>query len=478
MLSKFFKDSVVYAVSGILTRGLSFILLPLYTRLISPGEYGAFDLLIAFGTLVNLTVALEIAQALIRFYNDNTSFEEKRGYAGTALVFTAVMYTIFLAVALIFAPRLSVLVMGASGFEAVFRVGLGYLWLNGLFNLLQNIFRSDLQSRRYALSSILMAVVTAVASVFLAYVMKLGLMGIVGGMALGALTGCVYAFIHLRDVIRPVCNVDLLKKMLKFSTPLVPSSIAVFIAYYIDRLMIRHFLSLEDVGIYGIAFRIANITSIIMMGFQVALVPLIYTHHRDRETPAHLATIFRFFMGLALLMFLGLGVFSKEILWLMTTPDYYRAAPIVLFLTPAILLSNMYIFAPGASIENKTHMILWINVAGAALNIALNFVLIPLLGIVGACLATMLNYACVFALYMVTSHRLYPIPYEWGLYARAAAAVVALTVIGFACDFGLWADIVIKALLVVVALLVFLLLGLVRREEVVAAYRKVIAYKP
>lgn len=476
MLSRFFKDSILYAASGFLTRGLSFLLLPLYTRLISPGEYGAFDLLLAFGTLVNVTVALEISQALARFYNDQTDEDARRVYASTAFYFTAAAYTVFLVAALVFRAPLAQAVMGRGGFETVFVIGMFNLWGTGLFNILQNIFRADLQSKSYAVMSFVMAVATALLSVLFAYFMDGGLVGIVLGMTCGTFIAGASAFYRLQNVLRFSIDLQFLKKMLRFSLPLVPSSIAVIIAYYIDRVMIRHYLSLEDVGIYGIAFRIASITSFIMAGFQTALLPLIYTHYREKETPQHLATIFRFFIGLALVMFLGLSIFAPEILQIMTTPDYYSAAPIVAFLAPAVLLSSMYIFAPGTAIANKTHMILWINVTGAVLNIGLNMALIPLLGIVGACAATLINYACVFALYTVLGQRLYPIPYPWKICASATGVTIILVLLGTTIHFGIAVDIIIKLLVVVLALFAYRALGLVTKDELASLRVKAKTY--
>ena len=73
----------------------------------------------------------------------------------------------------------------------------------------------------------------------------------------------------------------------------------------------------------------------------------------------------------------------------------------------------MYIFAPGILIAKRTKYLIWINVFSALLNSVLNYILIPLMGIVGAALATMLSYLCVFIVYMVISQQLYTVPHRW-----------------------------------------------------------------
>ncbi len=472
MLSKFFKDSIVYTFSGFLTRGISFLLLPLYTRILSPAEYGAFDLLLAFGTLVNVTVALEIAQALARFYNDQTEQSLRRAYAGTALLLTLLMYVFFSIGAITYAKILTPVIMGKNVYHAAFIVGIFSLWGTGVFNVLQNILRADLQSKTYALNAILVAIGTALLSVLFAYVFHGGLPGVLLAMALGSGMGILNAVWRLRDALDWRLNKEILKKMLRFSLPLVPSSIAVIVAYYIDRVMIRHFLTLEDVGVYGIAFRVSNIVSFLIAGFQVALVPLIYKHHHEESTPQHLEKIFRFFMGFGFILFVGLSLFAPEILWVMTTPDYYRAAPIIMFLTPAILLSNMYIFAPGTGIKNATITIMWINIAGAVLNILLNVLLIPRFGIIGACMATLINYACVFLLYLISGHKHYPVHYPWKRLGSMAGIAIAFVWVGAQLEGSLFVNIVTKLFLVGLIPVAYYFCGLITNEELAIVKRR------
>ncbi len=129
-------------------------------------------------------------------------------------------------------------------------------------------------------------------------------------------------------------------------------------------------------GLYGIGYRLSSIAGLVMVGFQGALTPLIYTYHREEDTPRQLARIFRLFLAFALIMFLGLSLFSIDILRFFTTAPFYGGSVVVVYLVPAILLAQMNIFAPGIDIAKKTYLHIWINVGGALLIAALNF-LIP-----------------------------------------------------------------------------------------------------
>lgn len=465
LLRTFLRDSAVYAVPTFFSRGLYIILVPLYTRVLSPADFGSLDLLMVFAGLVNLTVALEVSQGVARYYVSEPDADRKVLYASTAFWFTVFCYTLFLIVALMFAPALSRLVMGAQGLENMFRIGTVSIWLNGIFYLVQGQFRWELRSKHYAAVSLLVTCVTAVVAVTLAYYFEWGFAGILCGSVAGALVGCVYGVWHLRNSFRPCFQMDRLKDMLRFSAPLVPSGIAVFVSLYVDRLMINHFLSLDEVGLYGIGFRLASTVGLVMVGFQAALTPLVYVHYREEQTPQQLALIFRWFLVFALLIYLFLSLFASEILHFITTPAYYSAATVVVYLVPAILLSNMYIFAPGISIAKKTHLILYINLCGAVLNAGLNWLLIPKLGITGAALATLLGYACVFAAYMSISQRLYFVPHQWRTLGIAVAGATVLAFLIPPFNLSGIEQVAIKAMALVGACVLFLAAGLVRKSE-------------
>jgi len=285
-------------------------------------------------------------------------------------------------------------------------------------------------------------------------------------MITGGLAGSIYGLWFLRDTFQFRFHIVQLKEMLAFSAPLVPSGIAVFVSLYIDRLMINHYMSLDSVGLYGIGFRLASIVGLVMVGFQGALTPLVYAHYREKQTPNQLAKIFRVFLSFALLVFLGLSLFSREMLWLMTTPPYYSAAHVVIYLVPATLLSSMYIFAPGITIAKKTHIFLWINLGGAVLNTFFNWLLIPGFGITGAALGKLFGYACVFTAYMSFSQRFYHIPHDWKMLGLGVTGVAFLAFCGSMIEIAVVVDIVIKITSLCAAAFLLTATGLVRWSEI------------
>jgi len=413
MLKAFFKDSLIYSIPTFFSRGLSFLLIPLYTRVLSPEDYGTLDLLLVFASFVNVTVALEVSQGVARFYRSESSAESKVAYASSGLWFTVFCYGLFLAVSLYFSEKLATFVMGDVSKETAFRIGVIYIFFNGIYQLIANQARWELKSSKYALISFVMSLLTAMVSVYLAYFLVWGLHGLLIGLTLGSVGGLFTGLWLLRNSFKPRLDIQRLKQMLLFSSPLVLSGISVIVSTYIDRVMISHYLSISDVGIYGIAFRLASVIGLLITGFRMAFLPLVYKNFESPETPQEISSVFRIFIALYLVIFFLLSVFSREIIVLMTTKEFYEASHLVPILVPAIMLSQMYFFAPGIGIAKKSHYLIWINLVGALLNTFLNWFLIPYMGVIGAAIATLIGYICIFTMYVSMSQRLYYVPHSW-----------------------------------------------------------------
>jgi O-antigen/teichoic acid export membrane protein len=429
MLRRLLKDSAIYTVPSIFSRGLSLILVPVYTRVMDPADYGSFDLLMIFASIINLTIALEISQGVARFYASESDPIKRKSYVSTAFWFTLVCYTIFTLGILFLSPYISEMIMGRSGYLSEFQTGIIYIFFNGIFYFIQNQLRWEFRSRQYAILSFVMTFVTAATTIWLAYFLKWGFSGLMIGMLIGCSFATLIGLFWLQNSLERRFNFSRLLEMLSFSTPLVFSGIAVFITQYIDRLMINYFLSIEQVGLYGIGYRLASVASIVMVGFQSALTPLIYANLKNPDTPQQLERIFRIFIFFALLFFLVLTLFSIDILKLLTTSEFYNASVVIVYLVPAVFLANMYIFSPGISIAKKTHLIFWINIGGCSVNIFLNYLFIPILGINGAGLATCLSYVLIFWLYVKISQKFYLIPYNWLIIILATSSAITLVII-------------------------------------------------
>jgi O-antigen/teichoic acid export membrane protein len=363
--------------------------------------------------------------------------------------------------------------MGRSDLKNIFNIGLIYIFFNGMLGLIQNQLRWELKSLEYSWVSIVLSFLTSAASIWLAYIENLGLEGLLWGMIIGCSSASVLGFWYLRNSYRLKFDFKLLSEMLRFSVPLVPSGIAVWLSIYVDRVMINNFLSLHEVGLYGIGFRVAGIVSIVLAGFQSSLSPLVFNNLENIETPYNLSRIFRFFLAISLLLFGGIVFFVDDILRIFTEPTFYDSSKVVIYLVPAILLSQMYIFTPGIFIAKKTHYVIWINVFGAILNISLNYVLIPILGYAGAALSTFLGNLSIFLIYLFFSQKLYPVPHQFSKIFKSLIWVISWILLIRYIDISGAVHYFLMTFGLLLILLGIIFFELIKRDELIFVYRKI-----
>lgn len=429
MLRRFLRDGLVYGASSILARGVGLLLLPIYTRALSPAEYGVVDLLQVMRTFAALIVTLEITQGLVRFLPDAASDAERTTLVSTALWFTVFGYAVFAVIGWIFADSVSVWLLGSARYAGAFRAALVYMFADGVFTLLQEQLRFELRPIPHAVSSAISVASTSSLTVALLVWTDYRAIAVFIGLTVGAIAGGVAAWYCARRRYTFRFDRGKLRQLLSFSLPLVPSSIAVVVALYVDRLALRHLRDLQHVGLYGIGFRLASVMNMFMAVVSTALVPLIYGRYTEAGTPREIARIFRAFLAVALPLVVMAGVFAPEVISLMATPDYLPAARVVPLLAASAILSRFWVFAPGLGIAKRTRAIATLNAASAAMNVMLNYLLIPRLGLAGAAVATLVASITTAGAYIVLGDRHYPIPYDWRRLGAAVAASTGLLVL-------------------------------------------------
>ncbi len=466
MLKQFIKDSFVYGISGIITRGITIFLVPFYTRVLSPADYGIIDLIAIISSIVIIIFPLQITQAIARFYPDCKTEKESKEFASTALFFSIITFSIFLILIQIYAIPLSKTLLENHKMVNILRVAGLSIFINGMFYFVQNQLRWRLEPKKHMICSLTFSLITVVLSIYFVLIIKTGIIGVFWARVIGGLIGLIFGFYFSRSSYFLFFNTSRLKNLLSFCLPLVPSVIGVYLLNYIDRISIKSLMTLSDLGLYGIGFRVASVVGLIMLGIHGSLTPLIYSKYKEKNTPAQLSNIFRYVTFAGLIIIAILSIFSKEILIILTTPDYYSAYIIIPFLVFSVFISNMNVFSPGLAIAKKTKYIAIINIAGAFLNIGLNLLLILQIGILGAAIATLISSVLVFIAKMYFSQKNYFIPYDFKLILFTVIITVILIFLGVNITINnILYSIIFKSGIIVFTIFILMKIGLFNFKE-------------
>ncbi len=428
-LKSFLKQSSIYTLSTFLSRAITLLLVPFYVRVLSPKDYGIVDILTVSVTLINLTIAFEIHQSVARFYNDWND-DQKPIYVSTAFWFTVFIYTFFITSLFPFRSQLaSFFIEDNTRVKEVYATFF-MAWTSGLYYFTQSQLRWQLKASKHAMTSIAFTLITSLFTILFVLFLKWTVFGVIMGLAMGNLFATILAICFTTKTYIFKFHLDKALEMLRFSMPLVLSSVSIFFSLFIDRLLIKQLLDLTQLGLFSIGLKFASVVGLFLAGINNALTPLIYSHHKDEGTPKQIEKIFRLFILFSSVSFLAITLSRHEILVLFTTKAYYNAASVIPILVLTTLMSSIYNFTPGLFIANKTYIVSYINLFIAAVNVILNILLIPVWGIVGASLGTLMGYCISFIIYVYFNQKYYPINFFWLKYCGALILVligVALT---------------------------------------------------
>lgn len=435
MIGALARQSVIYAVATIVQRGAQMVTLLILPFFLSPSDYGAVQMVATVAILVNLLAPLEVTQGLIRYFSEANE-GGKRRLANTAWWFTVATASVCLALGFAFESRLSGFILGDEGYVAAFQIGLVVIAFTPIFYFLQNQFRWQFDAAGYTWASIVFALGTMAGSIAGAMMISPAVEGVLVGQALGASVSVAFALFRLRRLFGPIFDGSKLRQMLAFSFPLVPAQLSLFAALYGSRIILNDLASLHEVGMFTFASQIATIATLTTIGINAALTPLVLAHYREPATPPMLARLFEGFTAVAIVFCLGLGLFAPELIVSLGNPSYADAGPLIIILAPALLLAQMYIFAPGFLIERKTSQQLWVSIASAVVGIVASYALVVRWGIYGAAVANLLASATFIGLWLVLTQRLYPVPLRWGRLGIAVAGGIVTGAVGMAVSGG------------------------------------------
>ena len=295
MYKRLLKDASLYSLSSVIARGFSLITVPVFTRILSPADFGALDLLSYLAVLVPLVVGLSLDQAVARFYIDAADNEERKRIASTVLIYTIFVYSIFIPVAFPLSEYMADHWLDGQTDQRTILLVFILVWVHSIFYIANNQLKYLFLSKQYALSNVGNTILSVVLGFILVLYADFGIAGIFLGQIIGQSVFALLSLYYGRKSYSVVFHIRTLRKLLIYSLPLMPSTLAFFLMQYIDRYMINEISDLKSVGIYGMGARLASLVNLFLMGFQGAWSPIIMKHFRDDDAPKRFVVVFNYF---------------------------------------------------------------------------------------------------------------------------------------------------------------------------------------
>ena len=449
------RHSAIYGLGGLVSRILATVLLPLYTHYLPPNAYGRVEIVTAATAVLAIVLQLGISSAFFRFYFDAKAHTEKLTVIRTSFWFTMMMSTLGLLLGVVFASAVGHAI-GLGHDPSLVRAGAVGLWAQTNYNQLTALFRVEERSVAYAIASVANVLITVAAMVLSVAVFHWGAIGLVVGNFTGTLIVYVALVLYRTEQLGLEFDRTLFRKMQKFGMPLVPSAIALWAINFIDREFIVWYNGKAEVGVYSAAIKIASVVTFAMIAFRTAWPAFAYSIEDDSEARRTYSFVLTYLLAAASWLALALGALAPWWVELLTNSRYQRAQNGVALLAFAgAVYAGYTVLAIGSGRARRTQLNWVVTGTGAAVNVGLNFWLIPRWGMVGAAISTAAAYVVLFAGMTLYAQYVYPVSYQWRRIVTVVGAAVGLNVAARAAHLPLAPSFV----LVLVYPLVLALLG-------------------
>lgn len=414
------KDTAIYGISTIVGRFLGFFLVPFYTNVINTHDYGIYSNIYAYLAFLNIVFIYGMDSAFMKYSSLNDGKEKKKIFS-TAYLFvflTSIGLALFL---LLLKTPLSHVMEISDSYSNLYY----YLIFILIFDTLALVPFANLRLERKAgkFTSIKLAniILNLALNFILVLKYKLGIEAIfIANLIASAFSFVVLAPEIFKSLVLKI-DKELLKKYLKFGLPYLPASLAATVVQVIDRPVVLAMTNESTLGIYQANYKLGIFMMLFVSMFQYAWQPFFLNNAKEKNAKELFAKILTLFIIISSLIWIVLTLFVEDFARFEFLPgksiigkEYLSGIAIVPIILLAYLFNGIYYnFQAGIYIEEKTKYYPYVTGVGALANVVVNILLIPILGLIGAALATLASYIIMAAGLYYFSQKYYPIKYEF-----------------------------------------------------------------
>jgi O-antigen/teichoic acid export membrane protein len=437
-LKRLGKHSAIYGLGGLVSRFLAVLLLPLYTRYLSPSDYGKVETLIALTTVVGILLAMGITSAFFRFYFDSPDAEHRRLVVRTSFWFTMGMATLGLVLGLALSSQIADVLFGSTEPADLVAASFVGLWAGMNWAQITSLFRVEERSVAYVVATVANILITVGATLVLVVALAKGPLGVIVGNFVGTLSVYFVLLAYRRDQLGLQFDRRLLREMNRFGIPLVPTAVFLWITNFSDRLFLVKLTDAAEVGRYSVGVRIASAMVLLLTAFRTAWPAFAFSIEDEREAKRAYGFVLTYLVLVTTWVATALTLLSPWIVRWLAAPAFESASRVVGPLAfAAVAFGGYIVVAIGIGRARRTQFNWVVTGAAALVNASLNLILIPPYGMMGAAIATLAAYATMFFGMAWRAQHIYPVPYQWRRVLTATLAGVALAVAGKLAGGGL-----------------------------------------
>lgn len=448
------RDTFIYSIGTFSSKLAGFILVPLYTNrnYLTSTDYGVLNLVEANIQFIISVFGLGLWYAYERWFYDKDYPNRQKSIFFTVLVTSIAIAVVLFTAVIPFTGYFSQWLFQSPGYAYIFQLMVLNAGLEIIAQTPNSLIRLSGRPMLFTMSNVLKLLVSLGATVWMIVALGYGLEAVYYGQLVGLGFYFLILSPFLYSWIQVAWEGKVLREMVFFRFPSVFPIIALNIFNFSDRYILSRLIGVESAGVYSLGAKLANTIKVfVITAIWLALMPTMYKMMNDPGNKRFYSKVMTYLGFSIMLVVMFFSFFSKEIVSFFATEDYYLAAyqviPIVALGIYFGLLKDVSMM--GLNITKKTGSIATITIIVSIINVGLNFLLIPYLGILGSAAAGMgAQFLFLIAIFRVAQMN-YPIPYEIGKIGLMILIFGAMMVIvWFIEPLYFWLQVLIKLALI------------------------------
>lgn len=420
--AKVVKATGTYVVGVMALRVVSLVMLPVYTRYLKPADYGVLELLDLLINMISTVLGLRIGQAFLFFYAEAPGREDRNAYLSTAMLGSFLVAAAASCAALLSGP-LGQFVFGQRDYKHLVAFSILSLAFSIPIEVGLSCMRAHDRAGQYVAVQAIRAALGGILNSILLVKFHLGVTGmVIGGWAitlLFALVMCWYSLSGIRLSFRWGYFVNLLR----YSAPLGLTTLAMVALHSGDRYFMRGAVTLADIGIYGLAYKVGLLVGMLHSAFETFWLAQMYTIVKQPGGDKIFVRVLTYFMLTLTSAVVVMGAFVRPGFRILVGPTFQAAAIYVPWIAAAYVIRAMSsYFRTSFFITGKTGTDALVSSAGALGCVLAYMLLIPRFKLWGAVIATGVGFVALSVMSFWIAQKLRPFDFEWGRLVKLVIA--------------------------------------------------------
>jgi len=430
LTARLVRGSAIYAVANFGIKALNFFLLPLYTRFLTPADYGTIALAETVAAVVTAIFGLGLEPGIRRLYFQYVDrVDELARYLSSVLRFSALVTSAVVTVALVVGPTLMARADPhlAVPFHPYIALAIGAAALTQFVQYRLALCQAEARPRQYGWLAFVFFMATACAAIVFVVVLRWGAYGMLLGKMIAAGALAAVSIGLMWRWLREPMELRFIRETLPLALPLVPHSLMALGLVVADRFILEHYRSLDEVGLYSLAYTLGMAMYLVALSIGQAWQTIYFdTARTDNAAGRRMlgevsSSLCVFLCGIALTGALLAPDFVRIL-----DSRYHPAGRLIPWIIGGYLLHAFFGLFHLAVLQGKrTKFILFASAVAFAVNLALNLWWVPKWGMYGAAYATLAAYALEALLMYVYAQRVFALPYQWLRIVTALGVVAA-----------------------------------------------------